>query len=50
MMSFPSHLESLVERRRLREPQTVLPAMLVGGGLSLLLWGLLGHLLLALAR
>jgi hypothetical protein len=27
-----------------REPQTALPAMLVGGALSLLLWSLLGRL------
>jgi hypothetical protein len=31
------------------EPQTAVPAMLVGSALSLLLWSLLGRLLFALA-
>ena len=35
--------------REEHEPQTALPAMLVGGALSLLLWSLLGRLLWALA-
>jgi hypothetical protein len=42
-------LSSSPSSGELREPQTALPAMLVGGALSLLLWSLLGHLVWTLA-
>jgi hypothetical protein len=41
--------EASLEHGQLDEPRTALPALLLGSGLSLLLWGLLVRLLWAFA-